>query len=67
MPRHRKIQCGHCGFRQLKSDMSCEGCGRMSVIAKKRVVFSITGFLVLVISIGAWIQFVGDKLVNFPR
>lgn len=30
MPRRRTIACQHCGYLQLKRDLQCDACGRMT-------------------------------------
>lgn len=36
MPRRRTIACEHCGYLQLKRDLTCDACGRMTRREKRR-------------------------------
>ena len=38
MPRRRTIFCDHCGFLQLKRDIECEGCQRLTRRGRRQVV-----------------------------
>ena len=38
MPRYRTISCQHCGFMQLKRDTTCDGCGRLTARAGRKLV-----------------------------
>jgi hypothetical protein len=38
MPRYRTISCAHCGFMQLKRDLACEQCGRVTARERKRLI-----------------------------
>lgn len=38
MPRQRTIACDHCGVLQLKRDIECESCHRLTRRGRRRLV-----------------------------
>lgn len=52
MPRYRTISCHHCGFMQLKRDIECEGCGRLTRRGRRQLVlWSLNLGVVLVVGL----------------
>lgn len=52
MPRRRTIACAHCGYLQLKRDVICDQCGRMTRRERNRWIAKAVGVLAVLIGAG---------------